>query len=568
LFIQHGQAKEVAVLVLGGGAVGFFFGVEDLESEDGEAVDDEAGRLRVQRRDGVEVEALLFYLGKKHEVDLLGAVVAELVEAVDGVLDLGDGVIGGEWVAGLVFAVPEVEVGLVLVEHELGEGGVGPGCRRGRVVAVERGAVVQAEDAGGVKHGQRRNLPRIATPADKSKESARRTGELWSEEGRDATLERMNRESTTQARRVLIYRLGSLGDMLIALPALRLIARAYPDADRRMLTNVPVSVKAPAAAAILDGTGLVDGYFRYAVGARGVRELVALWWQLVRWRPDVLVYVAVARGVKAAKRDAMFFRLCGIGRQIGVPLTAAMQENLYGQSVPDASTEANLEPEGARLVRNLAELGDGRLEDPASWDLNLNADEKASADAAIGAAALRLPLLAVCVGTKVQVKDWGRENWRELLRRTAMKYPGHGLLLAGAPEEIEASEFAAEGWREGSGGLVVNLCGKLTPRESAAALARSKVFLGHDSGPMHLAAAVGTPCVAVFSGKNIPRHWWPFGPKHHVVYHRVECWGCNLEVCIAQRKRCITSIGVGEVMAAVEAAMSGMACVETAGRSD
>ena len=366
----------------------------------------------------------------------------------------------------------------------------------------------------------------------------------------------MNPGGTKKAQRVLIYRLGSLGDMLIALPALRLIARAYPDADRRMLTNIPVSVKAPTAAAILDGTGLVNGYFRYAVGTRGVVELLQLWWQLLRWRPDVLVYVAVARGEKAAKRDAMFFRLCGIRKQIGVPLIAAMQQNLYGRSLPDASTEANLEPEGERLVRNLAELGDGRLNDPASWDLDLSPGEKARAVAAIGPAALHLPLISVCVGTKVQVKDWGRDNWRELLRQTAVRYPGHGLLLTGAPEEIEASEFAADGWRQGGGGLVVNLCGKLTPRESAAALARSKVFLGHDSGPMHLAAAVGTPCVAVFSGKNIPRHWWPFGPKHHVVYHRVDCWGCNLEVCIEQKKKCITSIGVGEVMAAVDAAMS------------
>ena len=46
------------------------------------------------------------------------------------------------------------------------------------------------------------------------------------------------------AKRVLIYRLGSLGDTLVALPALHLVARAFPDAERRMLTNFPVKVKA------------------------------------------------------------------------------------------------------------------------------------------------------------------------------------------------------------------------------------------------------------------------------------------------------------------------------------
>ena len=68
--------------------------------------------------------------------------------------------------------------------------------------------------------------------------SGRETGEEWSNE---------------RVRRVLIYRLGSLGDMAVAVPALRLVARAFPHAERRMLTNVPVHAKAPAAAAVLDG---------------------------------------------------------------------------------------------------------------------------------------------------------------------------------------------------------------------------------------------------------------------------------------------------------------------------
>ncbi len=86
------------------------------------------------------------------------------------------------------------------------------------------------------------------------------------------------RHGKEATRRVLVYRLGSLGDMLVALPALHLVARAFPEAERRMLTNVPVSAKAPAAAAILEGTGLVQGYMRYAVGTRSVRELLGVWW--------------------------------------------------------------------------------------------------------------------------------------------------------------------------------------------------------------------------------------------------------------------------------------------------
>lgn len=355
-------------------------------------------------------------------------------------------------------------------------------------------------------------------------------------------------EEQSSARRVLIYRLGSLGDTLIALPALHLVARAFPRAERRMLTNIPVNVKAPPAAAILENTGLVDGYFRYTVGTRSVGDLARLWWTLFRWRPEVLVYLGSARGVASAQRDERFFRLCGVRRMIGVPLTDEMQKNrLEGEA-------QTLEPEAKRLARNLAALGEADLDDPASWDLHLTEEEKARADAALAPLGER-PVIAVSVGTKVQSKDWGRENWRALLGRLAVLYPGYGLALSGAPEESEASEFAAEGWREAGGGPVVNLCGRLTPRESAAGFRRARLFIGHDSGPMHLAAAVQTPCVAIFAARNKPRMWFPYGKQHRVVYHRTECWGCGLETCIVEKKRCLTSITVEEVAEQVRAAL-------------
>ena len=167
----------------------------------------------------------------------------------------------------------------------------------------------------------------------------------------------------SSTKRVLIYRLGSLGDTLVALPALHLVARAFPDAERRLLTNFPVNAKAPPAAAILENTNLIQGYFRYVVGTRSPGELLTLWWQLLRWRPQVLVYMGPARGVESARRDAKFFRLCGIPRLIGVPVTEDMQHNRWEES------EQALEPEGARLARNLSELGDAHLDVPASWSL-------------------------------------------------------------------------------------------------------------------------------------------------------------------------------------------------------
>ena len=360
--------------------------------------------------------------------------------------------------------------------------------------------------------------------------------------------EDLSASDNLKVKRVLIYRLGSLGDMVVALPALHLVARAFPNAERRMLTNVPVNSKAPAAAAVLGGMGLVDGYFRYSVGTRSLRELASLWWQLVRWRPQAVVYLAAFRGAAAVTRDSRFFALCGISRQIGVPLTGTMQRNLW------VETEGALEPEAERLARNLAELGDGRLGDPANWDLRLSAAEIAKGREALIPADGK-PVIAVSVGTKVQSKDWGAENWRALLGELGAALPGCALAMCGAGEEFAASEAAAEGWRWAGGGPVINLCGTLTPRESAAVFAEARIFIGHDSGPMHLAAAVQTPCVAIFAARNKPRMWFPYGKQHRVVYHQVDCWGCGLETCVVEKKKCITSITVAEVMEEVRAVL-------------
>ena len=360
--------------------------------------------------------------------------------------------------------------------------------------------------------------------------------------------EGLNVTENLQIKKVLIYRLGSLGDTVVALPALHLVARCFPTAERRMLTNVPVHAKAPATAAVLDGSGLVDGYFKYSVGMRGFLGLARLWWQLVRWRPQVVIYMAAFRGADAVRRDSRFFAMCGISRQIGVPWTETMQQNLWIES------DGALEPEAQRLVRNLAELGQGRLEDVASWDLRLNQAEVAKAREVLAASA-GMPVIAVSVGTKVQAKDWGSANWRALLGNLAREFPHYALMLCGAAEEFAASDAAAEGWCEAGGATTVNLCGRLTPRESAAIFAEATMFIGHDSGPMHLAAAVQTPCVAIFAARNKPKVWFPYGKQHRVVYHRVDCWGCGLETCVVEKKKCIASITVEEVMAEVRSVM-------------
>ena len=351
-------------------------------------------------------------------------------------------------------------------------------------------------------------------------------------------------------KKVLIYRLGSLGDTTVALPCFHLIERSFPNAERVLLTNFPIHAKAPASAAVLGESGLVHGYMRYTVGTRNPRELLQLAAEIRRFKPEVLVYLMPVRPLPAVFRDKWFFCLAGgVKRIIGLPGPAELER------VQDPVTGL-YESEASRLARTVAALGDAATGDLANWDLRLTQDERQVARKSLEGLAGK-PLIVCGPGTKMQAKDWGQENWRALIGRLSLNYPSYGLALIGAREDAEVSDFAARDWA----GPSVNLCGKLSPRQTAAvfehaAATGQSVFLGPDSGPMHLAACAGVPCVIAFSARGLPGVWYPAGSRHRIIYHQVNCFGCNLETCIAEARKCLTSIAVEEMAAAVDSVLA------------
>jgi ADP-heptose:LPS heptosyltransferase len=343
----------------------------------------------------------------------------------------------------------------------------------------------------------------------------------------------------------LIHRLGSLGDTVVALPCFHLVARVFPNAERRLLTNFPVHAKAPASAAVLEGSGLVHGYMRYTVGTRNPTELLQLAGEIRRFRPDVVVYLFHIRPWNNVRRDKLFFRLAGVRRMVGF---ASEQEMGFRF---DAAT-GFFEREPDRLARLVAELGDADTANLSNWDLLLSDAERRAARDALGTLADG-PLIVCGPGTKMPAKDWGVENWQALLGRIDAKYPGYGLALVGAKEEFDGAQTAAQHWT----GPKVNLCGRLVPRQTAAVIERARIFLGPDSGPMHLAAATGVPCAIAFSAAGSAGKWFPQGSKHQIVYHQTRCSGCNLEKCNVKGHPCLATISVIEMEAAVDRAITG-----------
>lgn len=307
-------------------------------------------------------------------------------------------------------------------------------------------------------------------------------------------------------RRILIYRLGSLGDTVVSLPCLHKIRECFPDAERILLTNKPVSPAAPRMLDILRGSDLVHDAIEYEVGTRSPKVLMGLWLRLRRLHPEALVYLAATRGAGTLRRDLAFFRACGIGQIIGAPTDPDLLHNRVG---PDGEEEY----ECARLARCLAPLGPVDLDDAAQWRLGLTQREIEDADHALHPLGGRL-FVAINMGGKAEVNDWGHANWRALLTRLARRFDDIRWVFVGAPTDIErADDLVAI-----RPSHMLNICGKLSIRGTAAALGRARLFAGHDSGPLHLAAASAVPCVGVFSDLNKAHKWFPYGARHRILY--------------------------------------------------
>ena len=123
-------------------------------------------------------------------------------------------------------------------------------------------------------------------------------------------------------------------------------------------------------------------------------------------------------------------------------------------------------------------------------------------------------------------KGWNHAGFAEVFKQLTLA--GYKLVITSGPDKKEIAyveEIVAKQDFE-----AVNLAGKLTLKELGALIAKASCFIGLDSVAMHMAAAVGTPCVALFGPSN-EKTWHPWLVRHEVITENYSCRPCNLDGC-------------------------------------
>lgn len=337
--------------------------------------------------------------------------------------------------------------------------------------------------------------------------------------------------------KLLVRATNWIGDAVMSLPALEAVRARWPQAEIVLLAR-------PWMAGIYGEQGVADRVIEFERdGGHGrLAGLERLARQLRAERFDAALLL------QNAFQAAWLAWRAGIPERIGYArdgrswlLTRAVPVPRPGE-IPAREPFYYLE-----LVRRAGWLDrlPGRLE----IRLRVAPDALARAEqtlAAAGSAGDR-PRVAIAPGAAFgPAKCWPAERYAELADRLVAAFAAD-VVLFGAPAERALCERIA-------GAMLARpavLAGRTGAAELPATLARCRLFIGNDSGAMHVAAAVGLPVVGIF-GPTDPDATSPATPRFRLVRQGVECSPCMLRHCPIDH-RCMTRIGVEAVFAAAAA---------------
>jgi len=340
-------------------------------------------------------------------------------------------------------------------------------------------------------------------------------------------------------RNVLVTKLRHHGDVLLASPVFQVLANRMPHAEidalvyadtRDMLEGHPAVARMHTVDRAWKRAGLAVQARREGALLRALQERR---YQLVvhlteHWRGAWLVQALRPRWSVAPARANTAWGW-SFSHQYKLP-----------RGTPRHTVELNLD-----ALRRLG-IYPEEAEKPLVMRPGPQAEEKAArllADAGIAAGSF----IHVHPTSRWLFKAWTDERNAELLRRLVRD--GHRLVLTAAPD---AREKAIVGRiLEQAAVPVTDLSGALSLRELAALTARSRLFFGVDSAPMHIAAAMGTPVVALF-GPSGEHEWGPWRVPHRVVTSDHPCRPCGNDGCGGGKvSECLTRLEVDRVHAAV-----------------
>ena len=335
-------------------------------------------------------------------------------------------------------------------------------------------------------------------------------GIFWSSNLVLALVARLLYSKNQNPSRILIFRTGSLGDNLCAIPSIAAINKAYPNAQIDILTNAGKS-NLVGLNKILD-----PSMYHTIIDYLGMskKELIKL---LRKNKYDLVIQLPQTDApFLRLLRDLFFFRYItssGFGWQYStIRIFRKAQEKFI-----------RFPNETERIAQIVEQKG--IPVDRAAYSLHFDTNDLEAIDRIWSSDGLaKKRNIGLVVGAKRPQNRWPISYFKELIEFFQGEY---NFLLVGGPEDkaLTASINKLP--------FVFDYCGSFTPIQSAILLSKCDVVVSNDTGPMHLSYAVSTPLIALFSSRDFPGKWFPPDKPENVIFRseNIHCSLCLSENC-------------------------------------
>ena len=360
---------------------------------------------------------------------------------------------------------------------------------------------------------------------------------------------------------ILYIRPDTIGDLILFSSALEQLHAAWPEARHTLLVRPGYETLAPLfPGGISWRTAPINPFTQKPAECRAALD--GLLAELQALDPDLVVAATLNRTWLEAAIAAQFpcARRVSLGDRAIDPLFATALRLELGIDSAGAFPEIVPVDEGQRewesnhrLVNSLL----GRQAPRSLPSLTVPADARRRADAFLescGLAGREFAAVFPAGLANVPIKAWPTAGFSNLVAWLGSA-KGLPVLLLGHQSEAAVLAAVAAGAAQAGAAASVQWLGRDGEMPVLAALlARCRIYVGHDTGPMHLAAALGRPTVGIFGGGHWPR-FRPVGRQVASVVQPLPCFGCNWD-CHWGDAPCVKTLEPADVRRAVEAVLS------------
>ena len=333
-------------------------------------------------------------------------------------------------------------------------------------------------------------------------------------------------------KKILVIRLDHIGDLLFSTPVFQAIKKAYPHAK----LDVLVSKKNKE---IVKDNPFIDGIMTYDAPwfKRKSKRLIKL-----------REYIGLAKTLSREKYD-IGIDLRGDLRHIALMLLAAVKYKVgYGITGGGflLNREAGYRPQAHEVEHNLHLLKAIAIKSAYKYkrsEFFISDKHKDFAESFCSRHGLGVEDFIVCIhpGAGYLSKRWLPKKWAQAIDRLSQEFKAKIIIVGAKGEKVLLNNI-----KEVAGAGIIDAVGETSLGELAALLKRASLFIGTDSGPGHIASAVGVPSVILYSGTNDSKQWMPLSEKTVIIQKDIPCRGCERLKCA--NNICMDLITVDEVM--------------------